>query len=404
MKNLGVHEARRLILQAATALKSETIELAAAHGRVLARSVIAQRDQPPFFASAMDGYAVRRSDLAQDAAGLLVIGESAAGGGFDGPVAPGQCVRIFTGAPLPKDCDQVVVQENVRREGDMAYVSAATASSNHIRPQGGDFLQGAVLLEPGERLDAWRLSLAASAGAAVLDVIRRPRVAVLSTGDELVEPGQSPNLNQIYNSGSTAICALIETWGAHALRLHCAADNIEDIASAVRDLDVDLILTLGGASVGDHDLVKPAMATLGLELMVQSIAIRPGKPTWFGTLKDGRRVLGLPGNPASALVCAQLFLQPLIRTMLGQAHGPDVETAHLATALPALGSSGGPREHWSRADLEVRQGQVWVRPFGDQDSSLVSVFARARALMRQEADGQGLEQGAIVQIVRLDRL
>jgi molybdopterin molybdotransferase len=334
----------------------------------------------------------------------LVIGESAAGGGFDGPVAPGQCVRIFTGAPLPNDCDQVVVQENVRREGDMAYVSADLGRARHIRPQGGDFMQGTVLLEPGERLDAWRLSLAASAGAAVLDVIRRPRVAVLSTGDELVEPGQAPKPNQIFNSGSTAICALIEAWGSQALRLHCAADRIEDIASAVRDLDVDLILTLGGASVGDHDLVKPAMATLGLELRVQSIAIRPGKPTWFGTLDDGRRVLGLPGNPASALVCAQLFLQPLIRAMLGQAPGPELETAYLATALPALGTSGGPREHWSRADLELRQGQVWVRPFGDQDSSLVTVFAKARALMRQEANGQGLEQGAIVQIVRLDRL
>jgi len=404
MKNLAVHEARRLILEAAIRLGPETVELAAAHGRVLAQSVIAKRDQPPFFASAMDGYAVRRSDLASGASGLLVIGESAAGGGFDRPVAAGQCVRIFTGAPLPKDCDQVVVQENVRREGDMAYFSADTASARHIRPQGGDFLQGAVLLEPGERFDGWRLSLAASAGAGALDVIRRPRVAVLSTGDELVEPGQSPKPNQIYNSGGTAICALVEAWGAQALRLHCAADRIEDIASAVRELDVDLILTLGGASVGDHDLVKPAMATLGLELMVQSIAIRPGKPTWFGTLKDGRRVLGLPGNPASALVCAQLFLQPLIRTMLGQAPGPELETAYLATALPALNTSGGPREHWSRADFEVRQGQVWVRPFGDQDSSLVTVFAKTRALMRQEANGQGLEQGAIVEIMRLDRL
>ncbi len=404
MKNLAVHEARRLILEAAIKLRPETVDLAAAHGRVLAESVIAKRDQPPFFASAMDGYAVRRSDLVQSSSGLLVIGESAAGGGFEGPVATGQCVRIFTGAPLPKDCDRVVVQEHVRREGRFAFISADTGSSSHIRPQGGDFLQGTVLLEPGERLDAWRLSLAASAGAAVLDVIQRPRVAVLSTGDELVEPGQAPGPNQIYNSGSTAICALIETWGAKALRLHCAADRIEDIASAVRDLDVDLILTLGGASVGDHDLVKPAMATLGLELRVQSIAIRPGKPTWFGTLQDGRRVLGLPGNPASALVCAQLFLQPLIRTMLGQKPGPELETAFLATPLPALGTSGGPREHWSRADLEVRQGQVWVRPFGDQDSSLVTVFAKARALIRQEANGQGLEQGAIVEIVRLDRL
>jgi molybdopterin molybdotransferase len=404
MKNLSVHEARRLMLEKAQRLGSERVELAAAHGRVLAKSVIANRDQPPFFAAAMDGYAMQSSDLSPTGAVLLVIGESAAGGGFDRPVAAGQCVRIFTGAPLPRDCDLVIVQESVRREGNLARMPADIGTSRHIRPQGGDYLQGTVLLTPGERLDAWRLSLAASAGAAVLDVARRPRVAVLSTGDELVEPGQVPQPNQIYNSGSHAICALVETWGAQALRLHCAADKIEDITAAVSGLDVDLILTLGGASVGDHDLVKPAMVILGLDLMVQTIAIRPGKPTWFGKLQDGRRVLGLPGNPASALVCAQLFLRPLIQAMLGQQPGPDIETAHLASALPALGTSGGPREHWSRADLETRQGQLWVRPFRDQDSSLVTVFAEARALMRQEANGEGLDQGAIVEIVRLDRL
>lgn len=402
--NLSVLEARRLMLEQVQCLGTEIVGLDEALGRVLAQDICAQRDQPPFFASAMDGYAVRRTDLAPTETKLLVIGESAAGSGYQDPVAPGQCVRVFTGAPVPKDCDLVVVQENVRREGGLAFVAGEPGSSSHIRPQGGDFLQGAVLLEAGQRLDPWRISLAASAGAGSLEVIRRPRVAVLSTGDELVELGQTPSPNQIFNSGSLAICALLEPWGASALRLHCAADRVEDITTAVADLDVDLIVTIGGASVGDHDLVKPALAKLGLVLDIQSIAVRPGKPTWFGALADGRRVLGLPGNPASALVCAQLFLQPVIRTMLGQEAGPFIEHAILDTTLPALSGSGGPREHWSRADLETRQGQVWVKPFGDQDSSLVTVFAKAKALMRQDANGLGLDKGAIVEILRLDRL
>ncbi len=404
MKNLSVLEARRLMLEQIQCLGTETVGQEAALGRVLAQDIRAQRDQPPFFASAMDGYAVRRADLAADETQLLVVGESAAGGGFAGAVGAGQCVRIFTGAPVPQDCDLVVVQENVRREGELAFIVGEPALATHIRPQGGDFLLGTVLLEAGQRLDPWRLSLAASAGAGSLEVIRQPRVAVLSTGDELVEPGQRPLTNQIFSSGSPAICALLEAWGAAALRLHCAADRVEDITASVADLDVDLIVTIGGASVGDHDLVKPAMAKLGLTLSVQSIAVRPGKPTWFGVLAGGRRVLGLPGNPASALVCAQLFLQPLIRAMLGQDVGPFIETALVDTALPALSGSGGPREHWSRADLETRDGQVWVKPFSDQDSSLVTVFAKAKALMRQEANGAGLDKGAVVEILRLDRL
>lgn len=404
MKNLSVGEARGLMLEQVRCLGAETVVLDKALGRVLAQDILAQRDQPPFFASAMDGYAVRRADLTQTETELLVIGESAAGGGFAGPVGPGQCIRIFTGAPVPQDCDLVIVQENVRREGSLAFIAGEPGRSSHIRPQGGDFLRGTLLLEAGQRLDPWRISLAASAGAGSLEVVRRPKIAVLSTGDELVEPGQTPSPNQIYNSGSLAICALLETWGASALRLHCTADRVEDITAAVADLEIDLIVTIGGASVGDHDLVKPALAKLGLSFNVQSIAVRPGKPTWFGVLADGRRVLGLPGNPASALVCAQLFLQPVIRTMLGQAAGPLIEHALLDTALPALGGSGGPREHWSRADLETRQGQVWVKPFSDQDSSLVTVFAKAKALMRQEANGLGLDKGAVVEILRLDRL
>jgi molybdopterin molybdotransferase len=400
MKNLTAQEARQRILAKARLMGPETVSLDQAYGRVLAEPIMAQRDQPPFRASAMDGYALRSSDALDNPAKLQVIGESAAGMAFKGAVLPGQAVRIFTGAPVPDDCDHVVIQENVQRDGDVALLGPLSGQGANIRAQGGDFKAGAILLETGARLDAWRLSLAASAGAWSLQVIQRPRVAVLSTGNELVEPGQTPSLDQIYNSGSPAVCALLDSWGAQAIRLHSAVDDAEAIAASVRDLDVDLIVTLGGASVGDHDLVKPAMAKLGLELSVETIALRPGKPTWFGTLGDGRLVLGLPGNPASALVCAELFLRPLVNAMLGLDPGPAMEQAQLATPLP----SNGPREHWMRAKLENRLGIVVATPFRDQDSSLVSVFAKADALICQPAQCGGLEAGSLVQILRLNRL
>ena len=400
MKNLTAQEARQRILAKASIMVPETVSPDQAYGRVLAEPVMAQRDQPPFQASAMDGYALRAADAFEHAAQLQVIGESAAGMAFTGAVLPGQAVRIFTGAPVPDHCDHVVIQENVQREGDLALLGPLIGQGANIRAQGGDFKAGAILLEAGVRLDAWRLSLAASAGASSLRVIQRPRVAVLSTGNELVEPGQTPSLDQIYNSGSPAVCALLDSWGAKAIRLHSAVDDAEAIAASVRDLDVDLIVTLGGASVGDHDLVKPAMAKLGLELSVETIALRPGKPTWFGTLGDGRLVLGLPGNPASALVCAELFLRPLVHAMLGLDPGPAMEQAQLATPLP----SNGPREHWMRAKIENRQGVTVATPFRDQDSSLVSVFARADALICQPAQSGGLEAGSLVKILRLNRL
>ena len=400
MKNLSAQLARQRILAKAQTLGTEWISPDQAYGRVMADPVVAQRDQPPFRASAMDGYAVRVSDALDHPAKLQVIGESAAGMAFGGEVLPGQAVRIFTGAPVPSDCDHVVIQENVQRDGDMALVGPLTGQGANIRSQGGDFQAGSVLVGTGVRLDAWRLSLAASAGASSLKVIQKPRVAVLSTGNELVEPGQTPSLDQIYNSGSPAVCALLDSWGAQALRLHSAVDDAEAIAASVRDFDVDLIVTLGGASVGDHDLVKPAIAMLGLELLVETIALRPGKPTWFGTLGDGRLVLGLPGNPASALVCAELFLRPLVNAMLGLEPGPAMETAQLAMPLPP----NGPREHWMRAKLVNREGRIVAVPFRDQDSSLISVFAQADALICQPAQCGGLEVGSPVQILRLNRL
>ena len=400
MKNLTAQDARQRILDKARLMGPETVSSNQAYGRVLAEPVVASRDQPPFRASAMDGYALRASDARDHRAKLRVIGESAAGMAFKGAVLPGQAVRIFTGAPVPQHCDHVVIQENVQRDGDMDLLGPLIGQGANIRAQGGDFQAGSVLVGTGSRLDAWRLSLVASAGASSLRVIQRPRVAVLSTGDELVEPGQSPSLDQIYNSGSPAVCTLLDSWGAQSIRLHSAVDDAEAIAASVRDLEVDLIVTVGGASVGDHDLVKPAMAKLGLVLLVETIALRPGKPTWFGILDGGRLVLGLPGNPASALVCAELFLRPLVNAMLGLVPGPAMEQAMLATPLPP----NGPREHWMRAKLENRQGTIVAAPFQDQDSSLISVFAQADALVCQPAQCGGLEAGSWVQILRLNRL
>lgn len=252
------------------------------------------------------------------------------------------------------------------------------------------------------RLDPWRMSLAAAAGRATLPVARRPRVVLLATGNELVAPGGDPAPDQIFESGSIALAALVETWGGVATRLTAAADDLDAIATAIAQAatTADLIVTIGGASVGDHDLVKPALARLGLTLKVETIAIRPGKPTWFGVLGDGTRVLGLPGNPASALVCAELFLRPLLAALTGQATALPLVAARLADALPA----NGPREHWMRAALSIDpEGRAIAAAFPDQDSSLVGVFARADALLRRAANAPASQAGDLVEVLLLAR-
>jgi len=394
LRDLTVEIARERMLAAAVASGSETVALEAAIGRVLAEPVTALRDQPPFDASAMDGWAVSGpGDTFQ------IMGESAAGHGYHAALVAGQAVRVFTGAPVPPGADRVVIQEVAVRDGDIVRITD-TGGSKHIRARGGDFRQGAVLLEPGTRLDPWRLSLAASAGCANLSVARRPKVVVLSTGEEIVPAGAAAGPDQIYDSGSPTLTALIAAWGGDAQRLAIAGDDAAAIRDAVRDAGGDLVVTLGGASVGDHDLVKPALSELGLVLSVETLKLRPGKPTWFGILGDGRRVLGLPGNPASALVCAELFLRPLLMKMQGANPSPALLTARLAKPLPA----NGPREHWARARSEVRDGGLFVEAMTDQDSSLVSVFAQADVLIRCPINAPAADAGALVEVLRLDRL
>ncbi len=392
MKLMTVEAARAAMLEEVSPLKHETVALAQAVGRVLGESVAAVRDQPPFTNSAMDGWALHASSSAQS---LTIVGESAAGHGFEAELRPGQAVRIFTGAALPVGADAVVIQEDATRAGDQIQVPISEPGDN-IRRAGKDFRAGDILLEAGLRIDPWRLSLAASAGRAELIVAARPRVAILSTGEEIVEAPAMPGPFQIYDSGSPALKAMVEGWGGIATKRSGIRDQLDAVIAAMRDADCDLIVTLGGASVGDHDLVRTAALELGLRYCVESVAVRPGKPTFFGVLADGRRLLGLPGNPASALVCAELFLKPLIAAFCGTTAEPTMEQVSLAVGIPA----NGPREHWMRANVAA---DGTVTPYGDQDSSLVSVFAGANALLRRKSGAHAASASDRVDILRLVR-
>jgi len=392
---LDVAEARRLMLAGIRLLGSEEVPLEAALGRILAQPVTATRDQPPFAASAMDGYALRSADTP----GLLtVIGESAAGHGFAGRCEAGTAVRISTGAALPDGADGIVIQEDVRREGNRIEVPHI-AAGHFVRRRGIDFTAGTTLLEKGRMLDAVAISLGAASGAAALPVVRRPKVAILSSGDELAIPGDAPGPWQIFDSATFGLAGLITSWGAEAKRLAVAKDDVAAIAQAAEEAlkNSDLLLLVGGASVGDHDHARPALMRLGLEMKVGKVAVRPGKPTWFGHTRHGP-VLGLPGNPASAMVCAHLFLKPLLLAMQGRDPEPRFLRAHLAKALPANGN----REHYLRSALKPDDlGRLTVRAFEDQDSSLISIFAAANALIRLAPDTPAQDEGALVDVLPL---
>ena len=395
MKLLPVDDARAAMLAEIAVMPAERVPLARSIGRVLAEDVAAVRDQPPFAASAMDGWAMRGADTP---GALRIVGESAAGHGYEGSVGAGEAVRIFTGAALPDGCDAIVIQEDAQREGDSVRVPRV-AAGHYVRPAGGDFKAGAALLARGQRIDPWRLSLAASAGRAEVAVHARPRVALISTGEEIVEAPTVPGRYQIYDSGVPAIAAMIEGWGGLALRARPVRDDLDAVIDALRAAEAELIVTVGGASVGDHDLVRAAAQALGLSLRVESVAVRPGKPTFFGVLGDGRRLLGLPGNPASAFVCAEMFLHPIVNAYQGAPSAPATLTARLAGDLAA----NGPREHWLRARLSYADGAVTVRPYGDQDSSLVSVFALSDALLRRLPGAEAASAGTVVEVLPLAR-
>ena len=389
-----VEDALATMLDTVQPLPFEDVTVAQADGRWLMGDVLAIRDQPPFDASAMDGWAVQAADVAPGAV-LAIVGESAAGRGFSGLVGSGQTARISTGAPLPAGADHVVIQEDAKRQGDTVILQGPV-TAGHIRRQGCDFRAAERLLSAGTRLNPWQLALAASAGTATLICGRRPVVAILATGDELVEPGQPIGADQIFNAGSPALAAFVVRHGGIATALTSAADTDDAVIEAVIAATFDVLVTIGGASVGDHDRVKPALRSLGARIRVDGVAMRPGKPVWFATLPDGRLVLGLPGNPASALVCAELFLAPLMAALQGATVESHFQTAILTVPLPA----NGPRDHYLRARSASEQdGRLHVTPFSDQDSSLVTVMAAANALIRRPPGAPPAAKGDAVSVL-----
>ena len=373
---LSVAEARALMLARTQPLDSEAVALSRALSRVLAAPLIATRDQPPFASSAMDGYALASCPAPRD---VELVGESAAGRAFSGALKPNQAVRISTGAPMPEGADGVLIQEDARVEG-ARLIGANVKSGRHVRPRGGDFAAGDLLLERGRQLGPVAIGLAASAGVAELDVMRRPHVTVFAGGDEITQPGAEARPDQVYESGAFAVRGMIEQWGGIAHRAPPLPDDETRIMEAARAAlqTSDLIVLIGGASVGPHDHARPALKRLGVEIIVEKIAVRPGKPTWFGVAESGL-VLGLPGNPASALVCAALFLRPILDVMMGRDPQAALRTHAAALATPL--AANGARETYLRARLQ-EDGRISV--FDNQDSSLLSVLAKSTALVVRE--------------------
>lgn len=397
---LPVDEALERIVAGLAPLGPETIPIAEAGGRVLAGPIRALRTQPPFDSSAMDGYAVRAADIADIPARLTVIGESAAGKRHSGRVAAGEAVRIFTGAPLPEGADTILIQENARKLDDGGIEAReSVAEGRHIRRAGLDFAEGDPLLDAGRLLDPAALSLAAAANHASLPVVRRPLVAVLATGDELVAPGGMPGPDQIVASNAYGIAALARTDGADILDLGIVPDDRAAIGAAVQsglEAGAHVIVTLGGASVGDHDLVQGVLADAGMALDFWKIAMRPGKPLMFGRLGE-TRVLGLPGNPVSSLVCAHLFLRPLVARLGGRMHEPAIREARLGVDMP----ENDQRRDYVRARVEPSGGGLRATPFSRQDSSMLTTFAEANALIMREPFAPAATAGSACRVLML---
>ncbi|NDW44123.1 gephyrin-like molybdotransferase Glp [Ruegeria sp. PrR005] len=380
---ITVEEARKLLLDLVTPVDTEQVPLAQAARRVLAADVAATRDQPPFAASSMDGYALKSAEVERHAM-LKVIGEAAAGHRYGGQVGAGQAVRIFTGAPVPDGADFVVIQEDVERKGDLITIRNHPGDKSNIRPAGADFRVGQIISSP-RILRPEDIALLAAMNTPVVPVRRKPVVALISTGDELVMPGEEPGPDQIIASNTFGLKAMFEEAGAHVRLLPIARDTRGSLATAL-DLasGADLVVTVGGASVGDHDLVGDVTSGLGMERAFYKVRMRPGKPLMAGRL-NGTAMVGLPGNPVSAMVCGHIFVLPMLQKLLGL--NPQVNF-HRATLAAPL-SANGPREHYMRATVE--NGQIIA--FGDQDSSLLSILAQANALLMRPPDDPALAEG-----------
>ena len=389
---ISVADALSALFALVEPLDPEQVSLRDAYGRVLASDVTANRDQPPFAASAMDGYAVRGADV-REGATFTVVGEAAAGHAFTNDVPRGAAARIFTGAPLPRGTDHVIIQEDVTRDGDIITLQANFDAGPYVRPAGADFRKGDIITAP-RVLSSADAALLASMNVPTISVTRKPQVAIIATGDELVQPGETPNPDQIIASNSYGLAALIAASGADARMLPIARDNEASLKMTLElASDADLIVTIGGASVGDHDIVGKVAADMGLDRSFYKVAMRPGKPLMAGKIGNAA-LIGLPGNPVSAMVCGHIFVVPVIKALLGLSQAPaKTQTAILDHDLKA----NGPREHYMRAQVDAGKVNVFDR----QDSALLTVLADANCLMKRPPNEGPLTKGASVEIVHI---
>mgnify|MGYP001157480584 CR=1 FL=1 len=377
---ISVEDALARCLALTTLTGTEVLPLRRAHNRVMATAAVAKLTQPPFDASAMDGYALGRAAAVGES--FTVIGEAGAGHAFQGAVGGNQAIRIFTGAPLPEGAASVAIQEDILRDGDQISLKTAAKPGDNIRPRGQDFTLGQKLtprlLRPND------LALLAAMNVPEVTVRRRPVVALMASGDELVMPGETPGPDQIIASNTFALAAMVEAAGGEARILPIARDTEASLRTVFSLTEgADLIVTIGGASVGDHDLVGKVAADLGLERAFWKIAMRPGKPLMAGKVL-GVPMLGLPGNPVSAIVCGHLFMVPMLKAMQGLPPEIQVLRARLGSDQPA----NGPRDHYMRARVTLAEGQPTVTPFARQDSALLTILTEANALLiRPLGDG-----------------
>ncbi len=396
MALMPVDEALSRILSTAKLSATELIPLDQSLGRILAQDIKAKRNQPPFASSAMDGYALRHKDVHQP---LRLNGVSAAGHAYKGTLKAQQAVRILTGAPLPKGADTIVIQENTKLDGAILHITEPVDFGRNIRPIGLDFKSGDILVPAGTKMNARDIGLAAAGNAAMIRVWKKPRVVLFTTGDELVLPGQKPRADQIISSNSHAIAAMAKAWGCEVINLGIVGDSLKATMAAVKKATTaDILITTGGASVGDHDYVQEAFKKSGIKIDFWKIALRPGKPFMFGT-KGKLRVMGLPGNPVSALVCARIFLKPFIEAMQGLNTDASFVQARLGAALPANDF----RRDYMRATLSLApDGTRTATAFGKQDSSMQRSLRNADCLIIREPETPAAAAGDVVSVLLLD--
>ncbi len=398
---IPVEEARTRILAGLAPTTAEVVSLAQAWGRVLAKPVVSRLTQPPRDVSAMDGYALKAGDGGVGAR-LRVVGSAPAGHPWDGVLGDGEALRLFTGSVVPAGADGILLQEDATREGDALVVREAVSVGRHIRRAGQDFAAGDVLIERGKRLNARDIGLIAAGNHPWVSVHRRPRVAILATGDEIALPGDPIPAGGIVSSNSHALAALVRAGGGEAVVLPIAADDRAALMAVADSIHgMDLLVTSGGASVGDHDLVQEALGARGLVVDFWQIAMRPGKPLMSGRMGDVG-MIGLPGNPVSSLVCSILFLVPALMRLSGlPAEAPPVVQARLGAGLAA----NDKRADHLRATLSVdAEGGLVATAFARQDSSMLRVMAQADGLILRAAFAPALEAGAVVPVIRLDSL